>query len=341
MGIVRRAASAGTIAAIGAAAPVLASQTAGCLGAGSDPASAEAGPADATLAEADAARMPVEGGDARDVADAGTGSPPMGGLRVGNLSSDAPSVDLCVALHGTGKYQGPLLGVASRSAVDAGAADAGTAGVSFGQVSTYLPVAPGAYDAIVVVGGASDCFASIAGDPTPLPALKAGRFETVLLLGDANMLGGGPALRLYATTDDGDALSPVVDGAALSLYVRFLHAAPSAPPVDVILGGQTLFADVPFGQIGSEAGAGVSIDKNGYAVEGALNTTVSVRPSGASAGVDGGNVLANARIVSATGVALTLALVDVSSDGGGSQSLLACTDNAQTSRSVSSCAEVR
>src|SRR5450755_4219067 len=55
-------------------------------------------------------------GDASDAADAAV---PMGFVRFAHLSSDAPSVDFCLAPHGTTTFTGPMM-AALVSASDAG-----------------------------------------------------------------------------------------------------------------------------------------------------------------------------------------------------------------------------
>jgi hypothetical protein len=162
----------------------------------------------------------------------------------------------------------------------------------------------------------------------------------VFLVGDANALGSAPGLKIYGVADDAAGPLPA-DGGSLGLSVRFLHGAPGAAvPVDVNLGGQLLFTHVSFGQIDSATDAGPEVDKNGYVTEGALNATMSVQFSGVA--FDAGAPLASAKLVSATGAALTIALVDLPSDGGATQEgLIQCRDNAGTSSLVSNCTVLR
>ena len=334
------------IAALGLGAPSV-----GCLGAGSDASSSDASPADVATAREGASHeagpgreggLPADasGGGASSFEAGGAGGP-VGALRVANLSADAPPIDLCIAPRGTAVFQGPFVSQAAGVSPSHGAAaDAATVGIAFGQVSKYLVIKPGPYDARLVVGGATDCAASIAGDPSPLPLLVAGGFETVFLVGDANALGSAPGLKIYGVVDDAMQPSPT-DGGPLQLAVRFLHAAPgAAAPVDVNLGGQLLFPRVAFGQIDSATDAGPGIDRNGYVSEGALNTTMSVQLSGMA--FDAGAPLASAKVVSATGAALTIALVDAPSDSGATQQgLIQCLDRAETTSLVSTCTVLR
>ncbi len=79
-------------------------------------------------------------------------------LRVAQLSPDLPPIDVCVAVHGTTTFQGPVLAALAASAGDT---DAATAGLSYAQVSAYLSVAPGQYDLRIVAAGAADCSATL------------------------------------------------------------------------------------------------------------------------------------------------------------------------------------
>jgi hypothetical protein len=252
---------------------------------------------------------------------------PMGGLRMANLSPDAPPVDLCVSKHGLYTFQGPLLaGAASGSA-----SDGGVAGLPFPFVSKYFFFAPGLYDVRAVVVGAPDCSTGLGVDAISLPFLASGAFETIFLLGEVNTSKGGPGLKSLGVPDD---VSPpaLSDGGSTPVLLRFLHASPSAPAVDVTLGGNPLFTAVNFGQTGSVRDAGVTGDRNGYAVEGALNAPLAVELSGAA---DASSPLATATLVSATGAVVTIALVDQSA--GNSQALLQCIDNAAPAGLLSNC----
>jgi hypothetical protein len=107
------------------------------------------------------------GGDAELDAQA---SAPQSFLRVAQASPDAPPLDVCVAPHGTGVFQGPLVGqFAAAAAGDAGGsgdsavpADAGAIGLAYAQVSAYVPVAPGQYDVRLVAAGATSCSVPLA-----------------------------------------------------------------------------------------------------------------------------------------------------------------------------------
>src|SRR3984957_12958308 len=96
-----------------------------------------------------------EGGDDADAADEPDGAPTPAMVRFAQLSPDAPALDVCLAPHGSGAYQGPLF---AQFAEDAGlAADGGGPGLSFATVSAYFAVDAGAYDVRLVPAGATTC----------------------------------------------------------------------------------------------------------------------------------------------------------------------------------------
>ncbi len=172
--------------------------------------------------------------------DPGTLDPPLGGgaatarVRVAHLSPDAPPVDFCLSPAGTRDFAGPVL-------KSLGAAD----GISYANVTAYVDVKPIQYDVRIVAPNADDCATSLGGLPdfTKLPALPEGATATIAALGHVNA-GGDLGFRLAAYIDD----TEVTFGKA---KLRFLHASPGTPPVDVGLGGGVLFApvfpNIPYG----------------------------------------------------------------------------------------------
>src|SRR5580658_4607891 len=93
------------------------------------------------------------GGAVGDGAPAGA---PPALLRVAQMSPDLPPIDVCFAIHGTGAFEGPLL---STLAGDAGV-DSGAPALEFAQVSAYLALTAGQYDARIVPAGSAGCDAS-------------------------------------------------------------------------------------------------------------------------------------------------------------------------------------
>ena len=88
--------------------------------------------------------------------------------------------DFCLARHGTGAFEGPILAANAASIDDAGVVDAGSGSLAFPQVTAYLLLDPAQYDARVVAAGSVNCSTGIA-DATNLPALASGGLETLAL----------------------------------------------------------------------------------------------------------------------------------------------------------------
>jgi Domain of unknown function (DUF4397) len=224
---------------------------------GTTPPSLEGGAVDSAAEGADSDVGPTDGAAAPDASpmatpDAGS-SATKASVRVAHLSPDAPAVDFCLAAHGSTTFAGPVL-------KGAGAA----AGLSYPDVTKYLAVDAMQYDVRLVMPGASDCSTSLAGlaDFTSLPALPAGAYATIAAIGDvdrADAAVNDPPFVLKAFIDD----STVAAGMGA---LRFVHASPGTPAVDVGLGQGTsftkIFSDVSFGNIGTGGG----LDPNGYVV---------------------------------------------------------------------------
>ena len=141
-------------------------------------------------------------------------------VRVAHLSPGAPAVDFCLAAAGSGEFAGPVL----------------KAGLEYGQVTKYLDVEAMQYDVRLVAPGAADCATSLGGLPdiTDLPALPAGASATIAAEG--HVVGTVPfAVRAYIDE------SEVTFG---KIKLRFIHASPGTPNVDVGLGGGVAFTPV-------------------------------------------------------------------------------------------------
>lgn len=150
---------------------------------------------------------------------------PMARVRVAHLSPGAPAVDFCLAPAGSGEFAGPVLG-------GAGALE----GLSYGNVTRYLDVDAMAYDVRLVAPGSKDCTTSLGGLPdiTDLPELPAGASATIAAEG--HVVGTVPfAVKAYL--DD----SAVAFG---KIKLRFIHASPGTPNVNVGLGGGAAFTPV-------------------------------------------------------------------------------------------------
>jgi len=271
----------------------------------------------------------LDGGNLRETG----GGPTVAGIRVANLSPDAPPVDFCIALHGTTAFQGPLLAQIAGASVT-GASDAGTAGVGFEKMSAYASVSAGQYDMRIVAAGATDCSVGIV-DATMVLSLAAGAYGTAALMGEAAPVGNAPGLQIVPLIDEA-VQAAVPDGGSAVLLVRFLNAAPTAGAVDFQIDGNKLFAGVSFGQASSAtngaADAGIKVDSSGYWSRAALSgNAVTVVASGAASGPQ---PLAQGKSSAATGAIITIAVVGTSSgsiDGGPPPLvLLQCVDNAGT-----------
>src|SRR4051794_33848387 len=73
-------------------------------------------------------------------------------IRVAHLSPDAPAVDICVAQHGTTAFSGPFLAAAGMKT-----------GLTYGQVTNYMEIAPAQYDVRIVAPGAKNCATPLGG----------------------------------------------------------------------------------------------------------------------------------------------------------------------------------
>jgi hypothetical protein len=181
-------------------------------------------------------------------------------LRVAHLSPDAPAVDVCLAPAGSGRFTGPVL-------EQAGAAG----GLSYGQATRYLSFASGSYDVRVVAANATDCTSPIVPD-TSGATLTPGRAITVAATGLAAPASSQPAFALVPLVDD----TQVAAGKA---KVRFVHASPGTPPVDVGAGSGAsftpIFTAVPFPSVDADRAP------NGYVETDPLaGATLSARAAG-------------------------------------------------------------
>lgn len=190
---------------------------------------------------------PDTGNDALDspAGDAGDGSTddseaqaPQALLRIANVSPDAPPLDVCVALHGTATFQGPLVGQLAAGGNESDGGDAGGAetetdaappGVAYPQVSAYIGLTPGDYDVRIVAAGATACDAPLVSDFAGLPPLAVATSTTLLVAGDFLPAGNDAPLTVAMLTDDA-----ALSGGAVAL--RAIDAVPSQPALDFGLG---------------------------------------------------------------------------------------------------------
>lgn len=201
-----------------------------------------------------------------------TGSPtgPMARLRVAHLSPDAPAVDVCLAAHGTNAWSGPVLAKAGANT-----------GLAYSQVTNYLDVEAIQYDVRIVAPASKDCATALGGlaDITNLPALPEGGSVTVAAEGT---VGGSEPF----------GLAPYIDEASVAFgkaKLRFIHASPGTPNVDVGIGGGAVFtpvfSDIAFGAAGDYVETAPLTHAEISAREhGALSDVISIKPAQLPAG---------------------------------------------------------
>jgi hypothetical protein len=256
-------------------------------------------------------------------------APTMALFRLANWSPDSPAVDVCIATHGTKAFQGPLvaaLAVASQS-------DAGDEGIAFPLVSAYTLVAPGQYDARVVVAGATSCAVGIRPDTTTLPTLGAGGAETVALIGEVAPDGADYKLHVLGFLDDVS-----ITGTAA---IRVINAAPAMPEVDVGTGSLSaksflaIFRGVAIGQASapSEGWIPFLVDANGYNANQPISGATLSAHASMGATIDA--VVSTMAFSAPNGSVTTLVVAGGTSST--SPALISCADNAGTDGVLSDC----
>jgi len=177
-------------------------------------------------------------------------------FRFAALSPDAPAVDFCVADYGSSNFSTPVLAsIAEQLEVD------GSGGLSFGQVSVYMTLPSNRYVVRVIEAGATDCYTTVIGDTT-LDWFAEDAYHTVAIVGDLSVEGTDPDASVVVFEDDA---AVATDYAKL----RFIHAAPGLPAMDLGLGSvddddyDELFTGVEFGSFGSTSPYGTP-NSHGY-----------------------------------------------------------------------------
>lgn len=187
-----------------------------------------------------------EGGEAQGGGGEGGGSAGVASVRVAHLSPDAPAVDFCVIPQG-GDPIGPVL-----EAV-AGVPE----GLAFPAATPYLELPAGTYDVRILLADATTCDTGAVPDVTGIE-LQADTVYTAAAIGMLTPDEGDEAFELALFEDD----NAVETG---KVRVRFIHASPDTPPVDVGLNSGKEFVPVwtnaAYGQIGLVGGQPyVSVD---------------------------------------------------------------------------------
>jgi hypothetical protein len=193
----------------------------------------------------------------------GDGGTMMGRLRVAHLSPDAPAVDVCVN-PGSG-FIGPVLATAGDSN-----------GLAYPEVTSYVAVPAATYSVRIVAPGSANCNTALASLPDVTGvAVAANSDYTAAAVGMLTPGASDDAFSIKLLLDDN-----TPDNSAKG-YLRFVHASPDAPAVDVGLGSGSSFTavwtDVEFGEVGQVSG------KNYVETDPIANGTVSARATGTTA----------------------------------------------------------
>jgi hypothetical protein len=194
-------------------------------------------------------------------------APQRARIRVAHLSPDAPAVDVCLKPAG-GAYGKPVL-------ASLGAA----AGLSYPQITAYVELPPARYDVRVVRAGDPDGCANAAVADTAGVPVEKGVTATVAAIGVLDRSGAAshdPGFRLAVYAD-------ATQTTAGKAKLRFIHASPGTPAVDVGLGAAhaftRVFANVAFSSIAAHA----SIDALGFAEVAPFTAPISARLAGSTA----------------------------------------------------------
>ncbi|HEY1694423.1 MAG TPA: DUF4397 domain-containing protein [Polyangiaceae bacterium] len=273
------------------------------------------------------------GGDATDE----DAAPTQAFVRIAQASPDAPSLDVCVAPHGSGSFEGPLLAqLAVSLAGDAGApADAAAPGLAYAQVSAYVALDPGAYDVRVVAAGNPCASLPLLPDRTDLPALAAGTYATLLLAGETATGDAGAPIGLTALFDD----ATLPGGGAL---LRAVNAAPEEPLLDFGLGEAAtwlpVLTNVGFGAASAQTAPGEgSVDANGYVPADPTapgGQAFSARVSSSDAGT---NFASAGSVAIDLGAIATLVAIGRAGDAAHPPALLVCIDDAPAGGLLADC----
>ncbi|MFO0557707.1 MAG: DUF4397 domain-containing protein [Polyangiales bacterium] len=241
--------------------------------------------------------------------------------RVAHLSPNAPAVDFCVRPAGTTAFTGPVLESRGLSA-----------GLSFANVTGYLALAPGQWQVRLVAATATDCNTSLAGLPEyTLPNLSAGTWATVAASGSV----GGSGSTAFDLRPFVDTRAPIAAGRA---NIRFVHASPGTPAVDVgVLSGANftpIWTNTAFPTFTGAMGA----DANGYiSAMPLMNATLAVRVSGMTA-----NALTLNNVSIAAGDQVSVFAIGLAGMTTGDQRLsaLVCQDRRDAAMGLAPCARL-
>jgi len=171
----------------------------------------------------------------------GGGGEATGRVRVGHLSPDAPPVDFCVD-PGSG-FIGPVM--ASLSDTD---------GLAYTEVTDYLELPAATYAVRLVAPNASDCDTPLGPADTTGIVLPEDVDATIAAIGMLTPAGEDEAFELTVYVDDN------ADPATGKAHLRFIHASPDTPGVDVGTGSEetsdfsAIWDNVPYPEVGLVGG---------------------------------------------------------------------------------------
>ncbi|MEJ7735584.1 MAG: DUF4397 domain-containing protein [Polyangiaceae bacterium] len=181
------------------------------------------------------------GGEGAGGGGAGGGAA-VGAARVAHLAPDAPAVDFCVSPDAGTTWIGPVM--------DGVLGDAD--GLAFTEVTGYLELPVGTYTARLVAPASANCDTALADLPDVADIQVAEATDyTLAATGMLTPAGDDEAFAVRAYGDD----NAVPAGQA---KLRFIHASPDTPNVDVGTGsGETfaaVFTNVAYGTVGQVGG---------------------------------------------------------------------------------------
>jgi hypothetical protein len=202
-------------------------------------------------------------------------------------------------------------------------------GLTYAAVTRYVDLPAGAYDVRVILANASGC--SIPAIPdTKGVTVDHDQTVSVLALGDVDTSGlaaHDPALHLSVFAD----ATSTANGSA---KLRFIHASPGTPAVDVGLGSGAsfvkVFANVSFGNIAKNA----PIDVLGFATTAApVTSAVAARLANANADA----LVVPSVTLDSTGVFTAFAIGGKTGASTNPLQVLLCADNAGPTSLLSVC----
>ena len=231
-------------------------------------------------------------------------------VRFAHLSPNKPPIDLCLAVHGTGQFNGPLLKPIGVVAT----------GLAYGQVSKYLSVAPGSYDVRVVDGGATTCADSLF-DATAVPAFNAEDAVTVVSTGLIPPDASNPNAFVVVTYSD-DRSAP-----AGKTLARFIHDAPATPALDFGSGSgsgfSAMFDNVAYLVAGTPVSGSADVNRYVTLTSASAPTTFSLRL--ANSGTDA--ITFTSAAAQASGAVVTWYAIGSLTPMPNPLQVLVCTDN--------------